>query len=155
MLKLGIDIGVLRQPLADGRFSRRASAYVGLKQLGSVQFKDHTYLAIPAAERDQIMRWLDASDFASLGGLPLERVYLYRDRGHKLAQARELGLTHVVDVRPEVLELLPDSVAHRFYFEPDLNIKWTFRAPVTRVVNWVELTGVITGRQLTSFSTKA
>ncbi|MEZ4237262.1 MAG: hypothetical protein R3F59_14155 [Myxococcota bacterium] len=60
--------------------------------------------------------WLARHDFWRRTGIPEGQVRFCRERRDKALHARELGLTHFVDDRRDVLQHLRGIVAHLFLF---------------------------------------
>ena len=88
--------------------------------------------------------WLQAVGFARLTGIDASRWRFVRERAHKAAVAAELGLTHFVDDRLEVLGAL-DPAIRRFLFrssergyERDAPLELV-RRQVVVVRSWPEL----------------
>ena len=63
-------------------------------------------------------RWLVHHGFHTQTGVPQEHLRFCRERRDKAIHARQLGLTHFVDDRADVLRHLEGLVEHRFLFGP-------------------------------------
>lgn len=131
----GID-DVLRTPAIDGAFDAIARL--------TERFAGNVWLVSKCGKRmeEKTRIWLEHFHFYELTGVPAEHVRFCRERPQKREHAAELGLTHFVDDRPDVLEHLRGLVPHLFLFGPQ-------RAPVpewaTWVADWREAEGVLTG----------
>jgi hypothetical protein len=63
-------------------------------------------------------RWLDHHGFWVTTGISPESVRFCRERRQKAGIAQELGITHFVDDKPDVIASLAGSVEHRYLFGP-------------------------------------
>jgi hypothetical protein len=83
-------------------------------------FDGRVWLVSKAGPRvqDRTRRWLDHQRFWEVTGTRQEHLRFCRQRGEKTAIARELGLTHFVDDRPDVLAPMVGVVRFRFLFGP-------------------------------------
>lgn len=79
---------------------------------------------------DRSRRWLDHHDFFGRTGIEPGHLRFCRERPDKAVHAAELGLTHFVDDRPDVLGHLAGIVAHRFLFGPQRRPPATGLIPV-------------------------
>lgn len=64
------------------------------------------------------LAWLRHHRFFERTGVPADHVRFCRRRAEKADHAAQLGLTHFVDDRPDVLGHLAGVVAHRYLFGP-------------------------------------
>lgn len=69
----------------------------------------------PSVERKTLL-WLDHWRFHEQTGLPKSHVRFCRERREKAEHARELGLTHFIDDRLDVLEPMRELVPHLLAF---------------------------------------
>ncbi len=95
--------------------------------------------------QEKTRRWLDHLQFHELTGLPRENVRFCRERKEKAVHCVDLGITHFVDDRLDVLVYLRGFVPNLFLFgiqPPDL------RAPdwVCPVLTWSDALAAITAR---------
>jgi hypothetical protein len=67
---------------------------------------------------DRSLRWLDAHDVYGRSGLDRTQIRFCRTRPEKAVHARALGVTHMVDDKPDVHEALAGLVSHRYLFGP-------------------------------------
>jgi hypothetical protein len=90
-------------------------------------------------------RWLDHHDFFGRTGIDPDHLRFCRQRPDKAVHAAELGLTHFVDDRPDVLRHLAGIVPHRFLFGPQR------RRPATGLVipvtDWADAEQAILARR--------
>jgi len=84
------------------------------------RFDGRVWLVSKCGERIQrhTEQWLAHHRFFERTGVPAGNQRFCLRRVDKAAHARELGLTHFVDDRLDVLEALRDVVAHRYLFGP-------------------------------------
>jgi hypothetical protein len=130
---LGVDIGgvILRRadyreedfgprgPL-QGPLTEIAGASSGLQRLGAERFGAQIFLVSKCAPRTQawMQDWLTTHDFFDRTGLPGDHVRFCRERRQKAGICDELGVTHFVDDRLEVLSYL-EGVGTRYLFDPE------------------------------------
>ncbi len=128
---LGIDIGgVIIDRANDGTdtsfFSDNYLAtnptpgvFDALARLVSEKFGDHVYVVSKCAQRtqDKSLGWLAHSRFSERTGISLDRVRFCRERSGKAPIAEELGLTHFVDDKLEILSYLT-TVPHLYLYRP-------------------------------------
>lgn len=126
---LGIDFGGVIVPGAaadDSSFFTDAAPAVppfdgcfeALDRLGSTRFANGVYVvskASPSME-SRTRAWMRRLDFHARTGIAAVDVRFVRQRADKAVVCRELGVTHFVDDRTDVLRLL-ESVPHRFLFD--------------------------------------
>lgn len=89
----------------------------------------------------QSRRWLATRDLEGRTGISPYQVWFCRQRRDKAEIATELGLTHFVDDRLEVLSYL-DAVPNRYLFAPREDEKRRFEHALPRVVqveSWPDL----------------
>ena len=136
MMKLGIDIGrVLIAPDApDGKADTSfiggsleaalaTPAYDGMFEAvpGLVQmFRVQVWLVSKAGPRvqEKTRHWLRHHRFFERTGISSENLRFCLERSQKAQHCLELGLTHFIDDRPDVLGHLEGVVANRFLFGP-------------------------------------
>ncbi|MFF5180955.1 hypothetical protein ACFY2Q_23245 [Micromonospora sp. NPDC000316] len=157
MRRLGVDIGgvliepsdedadtsffganYLRTPMVDGAFDALAA-------LGPAFDEVHLVSKCGEATERRTRGWLAHHDFSARTGIPADRVHFCRTRRAKAPIARELGLTHFVDDRLEVLGYL-DSVPYRFLFRPrpaEVAAHAALLPHVHRVESWPDLTSLL------------
>lgn len=148
---IGIDIGrVIICPTADdgrpdtsflGSNEHHAlsippapGAFAAIRGLVSLH-QGRVWLVSKAGPRiqDLTRRWLEHHGFHRQTGLPPAHVRFCRRRPEKREHALELGLTHFIDDRLDVLEHLRGVVPHLFLFgwQPAAPPRW-----VTGVADW-------------------
>ena len=69
------------------------------------------------ATQDKSLAWLAHHRFYERTGIALERVRFCRKRSDKAIIAREVGITHFIDDKLEVLSYL-SAVPHRYLYRP-------------------------------------
>ncbi|MCW2631566.1 MAG: hypothetical protein JWR88_528 [Pseudonocardia sp.] len=84
------------------------------------RFAGRVWLVSKCGERIQrrTERWLDHHRFFERTGIPPDHLRFTLRRADKAVHARELGLTHFVDDRLDVLEALRDVVPRLYLFGP-------------------------------------
>lgn len=65
-----------------------------------------------------ILEWLHAHDFFKETGLAIENIFFVRERKDKVAICKQLGITHFVDDRLEVLSHMIGTVPYLFLYKP-------------------------------------
>jgi hypothetical protein len=173
MWRLGVDIGgVIIQP-ADNQFSAerhrpdKADAdtsffgdhflrtppvpgvFDGLATLVGEVFGEQVHLVSKCGERTErrTRQWLAHHDFHARTGVRPEHVRFCRRRPDKAPIAAELGLTHFVDDRLEVLSYLT-TVPNRYLFRPhetEVQAHLAYLPAVRRVETWPELVAALAG----------
>lgn len=88
--------------------------------------------------------WLDAWDVYDVTGLPRDRVYFCRTRQAKQPICEELAITHFVDDRVHLMQILRGTVPHLYRFAPEEDRHFT-PTWATHVSNWPELVESLTG----------
>ena len=83
---------------------------------------DRIVLVSKCGERiqDQTLQWLTHHDFYSLTGIEETDVFFCRERRDKAGICQDLGVTHFVDDRLEVLGYLT-TVSNLYLFQPNEN----------------------------------
>jgi hypothetical protein len=107
----GID-DVLATPAIEGAFDTIARL--------TEQFAGQVWLVSKCGKRmeEKTRIWLDHFRFFEVTRIPREHVRFCRERPQKRDHAAELGLTHFIDDRADVLEHLRGLVPHLFLFGP-------------------------------------
>lgn len=84
------------------------------------RFGGRVWLVSKAGPRvqEKTLLWLAHHRFHERTGIPQANVRFCRERPQKADHCRQLGLTHFIDDRPDVLGHLQGVVAHRFLFGP-------------------------------------
>ncbi len=118
-----------------------------------VTFGGRVWLVSKAGPRvqDRTRRWLDHHRFWEMTRMDRANLRFCRQRNEKAEIARELGLTHFVDDRPDVLAAMLGVVRFRFLFGPQ-------RAPApqhTQVLDWQAVAVAIRGSLTAETSGKA
>ena len=152
---LGVDIGgVIIQPADDDadtsffgdhylRTPPMPGAFDGLAALVARRFGTAVHLVSKcgALTEARTRDWLAHHDFYARTGVPKDHLHFCRTRAGKAPIAAELGLTHFVDDKLEVLSHLT-TVPHRFLFRPaetEVRAHAAHLAVVKRVETWPDL----------------
>jgi hypothetical protein len=135
--------GYLRTPAVPG-------AFAGLASLVHDRFGAEVHLVstCSAPTERRTREWLDHHDFHGRTGIAPAHVHFVRTREAKAPVAADLGLTHFVDDKLEVLSFLT-TVQHRFLFHPrqgEVAARRDLLAAVRRVETWPELVSALLPR---------
>ena len=128
---LGVDIGGViidrvnddsdTSFFADGYLESTAvvGAFAALARLNAERFHGEIYLVSKCGRRIEARtrEWLRHHGFWEAVGLPDDQVRFCRRREEKALIAADLGITHFIDDRLEVLSYLT-GVPHRYLFNP-------------------------------------
>ena len=123
-------------------------AMVAIAALRKERFGDAVYLVSKSGEDTErrAREWLVHNAFYDKTGVPPEHVHFCRKRHEKAPICAELGITHFVDDRLEVLTHL-DTVPHKFLFQPreaEVAEHEDFLDQVERVGSWADaLTAIL------------
>jgi hypothetical protein len=100
-----------------------AGAFAAIATLTS-QFQGRTWLVSKCgpAVAERSMRWLGHHRFWETTGVSPTSVRFCRERRQKAGIAKELGLTHFVDDKLDVISSLAGIVDHRFLFGPQTKL---------------------------------
>lgn len=155
---LGIDIGrVLMCPTSDD--ARPDTSFLDLpdEQALALPASPHVWDVVPelvrafagrvwlvskAGARIEALtrRWLTHQRFFERVGLPADAVRFCRRRPDKRVHAIELGLSHFIDDRSDVLAALVGAVPHLYLFGAQTAPTPTF---ATHVADWAVARGVV------------
>jgi hypothetical protein len=99
-------------------------------------FDKRVWLVSKAGARIEAMtrRWLAHHRFFDRAGLPDDQVRFCRRRPEKRTHAIDLGLTHFIDDRADVLQALAGAVPHLYLFGSQ---RGSIPAYATHVVDWL------------------
>lgn len=112
-------------------------------------FKDAIYLVSKyniETGPEGIRAWLERQNFYDRTGIPREHLYQCAERREKAPIVRELGITHFVDDRAEVMSYFADFVPNLYHFQSLLEDreKWAIKIPnLIFVDNWKDLTAML------------
>lgn len=98
---------------------------------------------------NKTLEWFKYHDFYDRTGISPDRVHFCRKRAGKRAIAAELGVTHYIDNRLEVLGLLSPVVPKLLLFQPDQNEVSEFAQFLPKVViahSWADVTAALLDR---------
>ncbi|WP_421793256.1 hypothetical protein [Hydrocarboniphaga effusa] len=71
-----------------------------------------------SATEEKTRRWLDHHQFFERTNIPRNNLVFCSSRMAKASICKELGITHFIDDRRDVLEFMREFVAHRYLFGP-------------------------------------
>lgn len=144
-MRIGIDIGgVIIDRVRDGvydtsfkksDFARTHAvedALVSIKKLTKLFGSQNVFLvSVCDSETEQkTSEWLEGNNFFQSTGILKENIYNCLERSQKASIAKDLGLTHFIDDRPDVLGYMVDAVPNLYLFsipsnqQPDSNPKF-------------------------------
>lgn len=117
--------------------------FTALHQLVQKRFGDRVFLVSKCGQRvqDKTLHWLDLHSFYYHTAIGRDRVRFCRERYEKAGVCKELGITHFVDDRLEVLGNLT-MVGTLYLFQPRPNevLRFArFLKRVRRVNSWQEI----------------
>lgn len=124
-------------------------AFAALAELVSQKFGDRVYLVSKCGQRVQgkTLDWLSHHHFYQRTGIFPHHVRFCRERSWKASIAGELGITHFIDDRLEVLGYL-EEVANLYLFQPQAKEVQEHRQHLHRVQvvdSWDEVSNAILG----------
>ncbi len=85
------------------------------------------------------LAWLDHHGFWAATGVSRDQVRFCRERRDKAVHARQLGLTHFVDDRHDVLVHLVGLVGHLYLFGPQRRRSGPPRQPMIATPRWADV----------------
>lgn len=152
---LGVDIGgVIIDRVNDGtdtsffgenylRTSAVPGAFETLRQLVDKRFLNQVFLVSKCGKKteEKTREWLQNQNFFATTGILSDHLRFCRERHDKAGICEELGITHFVDDRLEVLSYLT-TVSKLFLFQPQENEVRRFAQylpRVQRVESWQEI----------------
>lgn len=152
--RIGIDIGgVIMQRGSDaddtsffsGNYLRTPAFDSAFEVIRALVDEGHQiWLVSKCGEKVQAKteEWLTYHNFYKFTGVDLSQVVFTRERKDKLVIAQDLGLTHFIDDRLEILQYMVGTVPHLYLFNPDTDeIAEHAEAlvHVRRIANWPDI----------------
>lgn len=132
----------LRTPATEGVFE-------ALRILNQGRFKDEVYLVSKCGPKIQARSkdWLHNRGFTRFTGIPINdaRIHFCIERHEKAPICEQLGITHFIDDKLEVLSYLP-FVKSRYLYQPNEKEVRKYAQhlkEVTRVDSWKELVALL------------
>ena len=155
MERLGVDIGgvIIEGASASADTSFFSDNYLmtpalpgaieALRRLSDERFGENIFLVSKCGARTEqkTREWLAHHLVYARTGLAPERLHFCRKRQEKAPICRDLGITHFIDDRLEVLGYL-ETVPQRFLFRPweeEVALHAVLLPQVTRVESWAEV----------------
>lgn len=155
--RLGLDIGGVLISLSDGSsdtslFGKaladalRTPPVEGMFEHVPIlvqRFRQEVWLVSKCGPKiqERTLRWLDHHQFYQRTSIPRENVRFCRARLEKADHCRELGITHFLDDRADVLGHLEAVVPFRYLFGPRDSMALDQR--IRRLANWAEVTDTV------------
>lgn len=124
-------------------------AIESLAVLNRHDFKDSIYLISKYGPDGpgSIQKWLEKQNFYELTGISRDHLYQCAERHEKAPIVRDLGVTHFVDDRAEVMSYFADFVPNLYHFQSLLEDKEEWGSKIsnlTFVNSWEELLEILT-----------
>lgn len=131
---LGVDIGgVIIDRINDGTDTSFFSdnflqttavpgVFQALRRLVDEKFGSQVYLVSKCGRRvqEKTLQWLDHHDFYNQTGISSDHIRFCKQRHEKAGICQELGITHFIDDRLEILGNLT-TVGNLYLFQPNSN----------------------------------
>lgn len=152
---LGVDVGGVLVDAGPGRQDTLLGekhlktpplegAILSVAALNAKAFRDRVWIVSKCKEPTErrTREWMRHIGFHETTGIPESRLRFCRERAEKALIARELGLTHFVDDRLEVLHHMAGIVPVRVLFRPRTKEALRFKdslADVYLADDWIEL----------------
>jgi hypothetical protein len=122
---LGVDIGgvIIDRVSEDGQSYAEAAAIEGafeaIARLAQQRFHEHVWLVSRCEESREpvLMTWLEQHNFFDSARVPRSHVRFCRQRNDKATICQQLGVTHFIDDRLEVLSHLVGSVPYLYLLQ--------------------------------------
>ena len=145
---LGVDIGgVIIDKANDGTdtsffgenflaTTQVIEAFETLRDLVAQRFKQRVYLVSKcgAGVEHKTRQWMRHHSFHAFTGIASERMRFCRRREDKAGICKELGVTHFIDDKLEVLSYLVDIVPHLYLFQGNPNEVRRYAHVLPRVI---------------------
>lgn len=98
---------------------------------------------VTPAQKIRLLKWVEDNDFCNRTGIPLENFNFCEEREEKAPIAHRLGITYMIDDRPEVMYFMGDKIK-KILFNPDPNdiIKWN-QIDAIKVTSWFEIEDIL------------
>jgi hypothetical protein len=151
---LGVDIGgvIIDRVSEDDQSYAGATAVEGafeaIARLVQRRFREHVWLVSRCEESREpvLVAWLEQHDFFGSTGVSRHHVRFCRQRHDKATICRQLGVTHFIDDRLEVLSHLVGIVPHLYLLQSRAGGMDQFRQslPHVRLVRgWIEIVDAV------------
>lgn len=89
----------------------------------------------------RVIEWIDHNNFYERVGISASDVFFCKERYEKGGIAKDLGITHHIDDRPEVMIYMDDQIAKYLYCPVPMDVVKFFNQLInTKIVNnWLEI----------------
>ncbi len=115
---LGIDLGytILDNP----NKKEFPESFRVIRRLAAERFGNRIYIVSKVTPEQEVRarNWIESPSFQKGTGIPIKRAHFCQERREKGTICAQLGITHFIDDRPEVMNFMPESVIHRILFRP-------------------------------------
>lgn len=165
MNRLGVDFGgVITDRVNDSEdtsffgdnflnTTRTDGSFEALNNINQdAQFENGIWIVSKCGQRiqDRTEQWLEHTKFYAQTGIPRDHKRFTTTRPGKAPIARELGLTHFIDDKLEVLSYLIGIVPHLYLYRPQEEEVQQYKDAlphITRVDDWGRLGKIILGSE--------
>jgi NADH:ubiquinone oxidoreductase subunit len=115
-----------------------------IARLAKERFSDRVYIVSRVSEEQEIRsrKFVLSAEFAEGTGIPIERVHYCRERHEKAPICKQIGVTHFIDDRPEVLAHMEGIVPFRMCFQGRIADAEEFKEKLTTMISvnsWTEI----------------
>lgn len=116
-----------------------SGAFEAVRELVQRLGAENVYIVSTANETNEedTRLWLAVNGFYPYTGFDPDNLFFCRTRAEKAPIVRELGVTHFVDDRIEVLEYMTEIVPNRYLFGGQIVCNPS-RTDLTSVVDWAQ-----------------
>ena len=133
-------------------------AVEAIARLVEQRFREHVWLVSRCDESTEptLLEWLERHNFFGSTGVPRSHVLFCRQRHEKAAICRQLGATHFIDDRLEVLSHLVGTVPHLYLLRSraaDVDRFGRFLPHVSSITRWSEIVDALLGRSANRWTT--
>ncbi len=138
----GVLAGHIGENLGGGGVPEVEGAFEAFGRLHRQRFPQAAFVISMCGEKLEVAsrRWLDQHDFLDRTGLSQENLIYCREHNEKAGIARELGITHFVDDRLEVLSHFTTGQLYLFRpREAEMSSYTEHMSKVTVVNSWNEI----------------
>lgn len=103
---------------------------------------------VNAEQKIWAKQWLFRNRFYNHTGIPMKNIRFCAERSDKAPICKELGITHFIDDRPEVLFYMKDIVQNRILFQGvkcEVEKYSSTIGSIVRVANWQQVEKILFG----------
>jgi hypothetical protein len=147
-LTIGIDFGrTIFEPFEGGKKVVFPDAFRVIRRMVDAGHTVHIISKVTEAQEERGRKWIVDVKFLEETGLTMDRIHFCRERWEKAIIAEDVGLTHHIDDRPEVMIHMNVGIV-KYLFQPvpkDLveHFNKLRHHPTTLVNTWKEIEDLI------------